>query len=95
MPLMEVIVTKVYPVAYIEFVEDTEGKKRREGPRQIREETAAARKWRMRRDIEEGKLRDELEKRFARMHGWMERLERKTEGRCKPGEDGVSFCRLV
>jgi breast cancer 2 susceptibility protein len=44
---MEVLIEKVYPIAYIEFIEDTDGKKRREGPRHVKEERNVEEKWKV------------------------------------------------
>jgi breast cancer 2 susceptibility protein len=86
---MDIVVTKVYPVAYIEFLEDKDGKKRGSAPMGAREEYANAEKWKTQREAEAEKLRVEFEGRFRKMNGWAERLERKA-GAFKPRQ-GVSF----
>ncbi|KAF7302766.1 hypothetical protein HMN09_00911700 [Mycena chlorophos] len=84
-PALDVVLLKVYPVAYLEFIEEN-GEKRREGPRNEKEELKEDERWKRRREVHENKLRDELEKKEARYRGYAERLERKA-GQFAPTED--------
>jgi breast cancer 2 susceptibility protein len=38
---------QVYPVAYLEFVEDEDGKKHRQGPRTEKDENALQDRWKV------------------------------------------------
>jgi breast cancer 2 susceptibility protein len=45
--MVDITVIKAFPVAYIEFVEDADGTKRREGPRTEKDERQADEKWKV------------------------------------------------
>ncbi|KDQ63249.1 hypothetical protein JAAARDRAFT_75716 [Jaapia argillacea MUCL 33604] len=87
--MMNVVVVKAYPTAFVEFIEDEDGKKRREGPRSEKEETAVADKWKKRRDAEEAKLRQQLEKKLNYLEGCADRCERRAGSRFCPSEDDI------
>lgn len=72
---MVVEIIKAYPVAYIEFVEDEHGRKRRDGPRDEKEETELHSRWQRRRELEAAKLWAIYEKRWSTMCSYAERLE--------------------
>lgn len=74
---MDLIIIKMYPIAFVEFFEDEDGQKRREGPRNEIEEAQVNEKWVRRREIEASKLRGELEKKTSRYESYIDRLERK------------------
>jgi breast cancer 2 susceptibility protein len=44
---MEVLVETVHPIAYMEFIQDADGQKRREGPRPAKEERVVEEKWKV------------------------------------------------
>ncbi|KAI6047891.1 hypothetical protein EDC04DRAFT_2555648 [Pisolithus marmoratus] len=73
--VMVVEIIRVYPVAYIEFVEDECGRKRRDGPRDEKEETKLHSQWQRRRESEAAKLWATYEERWSTMCGYAERLE--------------------
>jgi len=84
---MDVVVIKAYPLAFIEFIEDEAGNKHREGPRNENEEAKVHDLWKRRREVEESKLRDELEKKLGRYEGYIDRLQHRAGTRFNPGED--------
>ncbi|KAJ6502679.1 hypothetical protein DFH09DRAFT_1202410 [Mycena vulgaris] len=84
---MDIVVLKVYPVAFLEFFEDENGEKQREGPRNERDEAEADEKWKRRREVHESKLREELAKKEMRYQGYAERLERRAGARFAPSAD--------
>lgn len=69
------------------MIEEEDGSKRREGPRGAAEENRLQAKWQTRREVEESRLRADLEKRLARYEGWAERLATKA-GTFLPKDDG-------
>ncbi|KAI6120654.1 hypothetical protein EDD16DRAFT_1705577 [Pisolithus croceorrhizus] len=76
--VMVVEIIKAYPIAYIEFVDDESGRKRRDGPRGEKEEielafTMAGRK--RKRELEAAKLWARYEERWSTMCSYAERLE--------------------
>ncbi|KAF7436471.1 hypothetical protein PC9H_003304 [Pleurotus ostreatus] len=85
--VMDVVVIKMYPIAYIEFLENEAGEKSREGPRTESQEAAVMEKWKRRREVEASKLREELEKRLSRYESYAERMEHKAGPHFRPGED--------
>ncbi|KAJ7161264.1 hypothetical protein C8R43DRAFT_992095 [Mycena crocata] len=84
---MDLVVLKTYPIAFLEFFEDENGQKQREGPRNERDEAAADEKWKRRREVHESKLREELAKKEARYQSYAERLERRAGARFAPSAD--------
>ncbi|PFH52259.1 hypothetical protein AMATHDRAFT_2265 [Amanita thiersii Skay4041] len=74
--VMDVVVTKTFPVAYMEFF-DGDDVKRREGPRSGAEESRLHDQWKAKREHEVSKLRNEMERRFTRYEGYIARLERR------------------
>ncbi|KAF9502328.1 hypothetical protein BDN71DRAFT_1378343 [Pleurotus eryngii] len=85
--VMDVVVIKMYPIAYLEFLENEAGEKSREGPRTESQEAAIMEKWKRRREVEASKLREELEKRLSRYESYAERMEHKAGPHFRPGED--------
>ncbi|KAG8905976.1 hypothetical protein FRC01_008184 [Tulasnella sp. 417] len=88
-PLMDICVTKLFPIAYIEMPkprDDAEGEEPRPLPRCEAEEMEARDEWQRKRANEEMKLREDWEKKVARLEGLAENLER-TAGRWVPPED--------
>ncbi|KAF5313184.1 hypothetical protein D9619_002620 [Psilocybe cf. subviscida] len=77
----------VYPVAYIEFIEEEDGTKGRIGPRNEAEQMQVNEKWKRRYQLEASKLRETHEKKIARYEGYLDRLERKSAGQFRPQED--------
>ncbi|KAA1468122.1 hypothetical protein DENSPDRAFT_372910 [Dentipellis sp. KUC8613] len=83
---MNLIVTKVYPIAFLEFFEEN-GKKRREGPRKEKEELLLQDQWMKRREKEQARLRSELEDKINIYEDWADRLERRSGSHFHPTED--------
>ncbi|KAF9225497.1 hypothetical protein BS17DRAFT_778669 [Gyrodon lividus] len=70
-------VIKAFPVAYIEFVEDGNGHKGRQGPYDAKEESKLSMQWKAKRDSHASKLWSEYEKRQSLMVDYAERLEQR------------------
>ncbi|KAI0695618.1 hypothetical protein BC835DRAFT_1406150 [Cytidiella melzeri] len=85
--VLDVIIEKVYPIAYLEFVETESGGKRREGPRIEKDEAAIQDKWLAKRDIAAAKLRNDIETKMYTLEGYADRLERKAGSGFKPSAD--------
>ncbi|KAJ6565995.1 hypothetical protein B0H10DRAFT_2112096 [Mycena sp. CBHHK59/15] len=75
---MDVVVLKAYPIAFLEFIEDENGEKQREGPRNERDEAHASEEWKRRREVHE-----------IRYQGYVERLERRAGTRFAPSADDL------
>ena len=43
--MVDITIEKVYPIAYLEFIEMESGEKRREGPRNEKEESVVQDQW--------------------------------------------------
>ena len=43
--MVDITIEKVYPIAYLEFIETESGEKRREGPRNEKEESVVQDQW--------------------------------------------------
>ncbi|KAJ6575429.1 hypothetical protein B0H19DRAFT_1128649 [Mycena capillaripes] len=84
---MDLVILKTYPIAFLEFYEDENGEKQREGPRNERDEAAADEKWKRRREVHESKLREELAKKEMRFQSYAERLERRAGAQFVPSTD--------
>ncbi|KAG2062232.1 hypothetical protein BDR06DRAFT_986119 [Suillus hirtellus] len=69
-------IIKIHPVAYIEFLEDENGK-RMEGPRSAKDESALSEQWKRKRELAASKIWSELERRAALMMGFADRLEQR------------------
>ena len=101
------IVYQVYPIAFIEFCKDGDGKVTREGPRREKEELAAQDAWAVSfwmnvylilltliqriREREYQRLRKEAEDKQKLYLDWAIRFEIKSGGDWHPGEDGESL----
>ncbi|KAF8560092.1 hypothetical protein OG21DRAFT_24217 [Imleria badia] len=87
--VMVLTVMKAYPVAYIEFVEDTDGRKQRVGPHDVKEELKLSTQWKTKRESHASKVWVEYEKRRYRMLDYAERLEQRAGSKFRPSqEDG-------
>lgn len=88
---MDIQVTKLFPVAYIEMPRPSEEAEGEEPPRPIprceAEERDARDQWQQKRANEELRLREEWEKKVSGLEGLAENLER-TAGRWVLPEDG-------
>ncbi|KZV70991.1 hypothetical protein PENSPDRAFT_578564 [Peniophora sp. CONT] len=90
--LLDLVVSKVFPIAFIEFVDepgkgaDGKPKTRREGPRKEADEARAQAKWEDKRMKVADKLKVEAEKRWRSWEGWAGALARKAGGKV-PSED--------
>ncbi|KAI0072234.1 hypothetical protein K474DRAFT_1651388 [Panus rudis PR-1116 ss-1] len=85
--LMDVVIERQHPIAYIETFEEEDGSRRTEGPRSEKEEYAAHEKWRAKREVEAGKLRYDFEKEMQRWEGYVDRLERKAGSQSRPSAE--------
>ncbi|GLB35844.1 putative BRCA2, oligonucleotide/oligosaccharide-binding, domain 1 [Lyophyllum shimeji] len=74
---MDIVVVKAHPIAYLEFIEDESGLRTCQGPMSASEEAAAHEEWKQRWELEMSKLRAEMEKKWNRYEGYLERLERR------------------
>ncbi|KAI0323005.1 hypothetical protein OF83DRAFT_1048027 [Amylostereum chailletii] len=84
--LADLVVAKMYPIAYIEFVEEN-GRQRREGPRKEDEEFKVHERWLAQREREEDKLRQEIRGKHNIYNDWVDRLMRKSRGHFYPKEE--------
>ncbi|KAG8853126.1 hypothetical protein FRB96_008377 [Tulasnella sp. 330] len=84
--LMDIVVTKSFPVAYIEALKD-QGGDIRPKPRCELEERQEENAWQNRRSNEEVKLRDAFEKRMGKWEGIAERLDGIARGFRPPADD--------
>lgn len=84
---MDLVVIKAHPIAFFEFMEDKDGKRHREGPLNESEESLINEQWKRRREVEEAKLRLELDKKLHRYEGYIDRLQRRAGAQFRPGED--------
>ncbi|KAG8961102.1 hypothetical protein FRC00_013235 [Tulasnella sp. 408] len=89
-PLMDICVTKLFPIGYIEMPKPRDDAEGGEPPRPIprceAEEMEARDEWQRKRTNEEMKLREDWEKKVARLEGLAENLER-AAGRWVPPDD--------
>ncbi|KAH9058304.1 hypothetical protein EDB87DRAFT_1685476 [Lactarius vividus] len=85
-PCLDLIVTKVYPIAFIEFRKDADGAVTREGPRREKDELAAHDAWARKREREYQRLRKEADDKSKLYFDWAQRFEAKSES-CHPRED--------
>ncbi|THV07479.1 hypothetical protein K435DRAFT_643336 [Dendrothele bispora CBS 962.96] len=74
-PVMDLVVQKVYPIAYLEIIIDEEGRRIQEGPRSEADEARCVDIWKQTREAEESRLRLEHEKKITRYLGYADRLE--------------------
>ncbi|KAJ7193302.1 hypothetical protein GGX14DRAFT_505977 [Mycena pura] len=84
---MDVVLLKVCPIAFLEFVEDENGEKHREGPWNEHDEAREHEKWKRRREVHGSKLREELAKKEMRYQSYAERLHRKAGSQFAPSTD--------
>ncbi|KAF8846093.1 hypothetical protein BDN67DRAFT_891569, partial [Paxillus ammoniavirescens] len=68
-------VIKALPVAYIEFFEEANGRKGRQGPYDAKEESKLSTQWKAKRESHASELWSEYEKRQSMMVDYAERLE--------------------
>ncbi|KAJ3567335.1 hypothetical protein NP233_g6425 [Leucocoprinus birnbaumii] len=85
---MDVVVVKTHAVAFIEFLTDPSGRKRKEGPRGEAEEMKINEEWK--RDREASKLRSEFEKKYARYESYIDKLERRAGNHFHPRQDDLT-----
>ncbi|KAK0208723.1 hypothetical protein DFS33DRAFT_1380217 [Desarmillaria ectypa] len=85
--VMDLLVVKVYPIAYFQFINTDKGRINN-GPLNEKEEMMLRDEWQRRREFEESKLREDFDKNMRRYHGYTDRLERKAGNRFQPCEDG-------
>jgi len=87
---LDFVITKVYPLAFLEFVEDEDGNKRREGPRNEVDELRNHEQWKRRRETEASKLREEYDKKYCHYEKYINRLEAKAGKQIDVTEDEPS-----
>ncbi|KAK7058475.1 hypothetical protein VNI00_002109 [Paramarasmius palmivorus] len=87
-PVIDVVVTNVHPIAYFEFSVDEQGRKKTEGPRNEAEEAKQLTRLnaKAKREAAESKLREAHEKKVRRYLGYAERLEQKAGGKLRGDE---------
>ncbi|KAI9444587.1 hypothetical protein H4582DRAFT_2070318 [Lactarius indigo] len=85
-PCLELIVTKVYPIAFIEFQKDDDGRVTREGPRREKDELAVHDAWARKREREYQRLRKEADDKCRLYFDWAQRFEAKS-GSWHPREE--------
>ncbi|KAI0094432.1 hypothetical protein BDY19DRAFT_901619 [Irpex rosettiformis] len=88
--VLDVTIEKVYPVAYLEFVETESGDRKRVGPMNEKEEAAAQDKWLAKRDAASAKLHHDIESKLHTLAGYADRLERKAGNGFRPSSDASS-----
>ncbi|KAI9511878.1 hypothetical protein F5148DRAFT_178985 [Russula earlei] len=86
-PCLQLVVTKVYPIAFIEFRKDVDGNVMREGPRREKEELAAQDAWSQKREHEYRRLRKEAEDKQKLLLEWAHRFQLKSGGDWHPRDD--------
>ncbi|KAG1754940.1 uncharacterized protein EDB91DRAFT_1214138 [Suillus paluster] len=69
-------IIKFHPVAYIEFIEDENGR-RVEGPRSAKDENVLSEQWRRKREVAASTLWSDIERRASLMTGYAEKLEQR------------------
>ncbi|KAF9531916.1 hypothetical protein CPB83DRAFT_867793 [Crepidotus variabilis] len=74
---LDFVIVKLYPIAFLEFKEDENGNKHREGPRAEAEEMKVQDQWNRRRQLEASKLHEELDKKYSRYESYISRMEQK------------------
>ncbi|KAI0785380.1 hypothetical protein BC629DRAFT_1700031 [Irpex lacteus] len=85
--VLDVVIEKVYPVAYLEVIDTEDGGKRREGPWNEKDEAVAQDKWLAKRDAASAKLRHDIESKLHTLSGYADRLERKAGSAFRPAVD--------
>ncbi|KAI9570309.1 hypothetical protein HD554DRAFT_2170473 [Boletus coccyginus] len=85
--VMMLTIIKAYPVAYIEFVKDTNGLKERVGPHDAKEELKLSTQWKTKWESHASKLWSEYEKRRHRLLDYAERLEQRAGSKFTPRHD--------
>ncbi|KAI0059444.1 hypothetical protein BV25DRAFT_1901580 [Artomyces pyxidatus] len=88
---LDLVVQKMYPIAFFEFFEKN-GEKLRDGPRKEDEEMKIHDQWMRRREREESKLRSEIRGKHNIYDEWADKLQRKAVKNgivFRPEEDDV------
>ncbi|KAG6837644.1 hypothetical protein H0H93_004920 [Arthromyces matolae] len=75
---MDIVVVKIHPIAYLEFIQGEDGTSTHQPPRKEDAEAAAHEKWKQNRDREFSKLYAQYEKKWDRYEGHIARLERRS-----------------
>ncbi|EIW64119.1 uncharacterized protein TRAVEDRAFT_109911 [Trametes versicolor FP-101664 SS1] len=60
-PAMDLIITKTYPIAFLEFIKHEDGSTSKIGPRDEKEEMKAHDQWLAKQEMESSKIRERLE----------------------------------
>ncbi|KAF8167376.1 hypothetical protein B0H34DRAFT_14333 [Crassisporium funariophilum] len=84
---MDLVIVKTHPIAFLESIEDEDGVKHREGPRNEADEANVNEQWKRRRGVAASNARAELEKDLSKYEGYIDRLERKAGSRFLPTDD--------
>lgn len=70
-------------------MEDEDGNRRQEGPRDEKEEAKEVQRWNARRNNEFSRLQEKMEKELAQWERHADRLERRAGSHFAPTADGV------
>ncbi|OSD03321.1 hypothetical protein PYCCODRAFT_1444654 [Trametes coccinea BRFM310] len=73
-PAMDIIITKAYPIAYVEFVRNDDGTVTRIGPRDEKEELEAQDEWLANRQAHAEKITERLQAHIQDLYKYSERL---------------------
>ncbi|KAI1793117.1 hypothetical protein LXA43DRAFT_1060141 [Ganoderma leucocontextum] len=73
-PAMDLVITKTYPIAYLEFVSNEDGTTTKLGPWNEKDELKAQDRWLTRRDLEVIKIRVTLERQIQVLENASDRL---------------------
>ncbi|KIM70275.1 hypothetical protein SCLCIDRAFT_101533 [Scleroderma citrinum Foug A] len=79
--VMAVEVVKTYGVAFLEFFQDEDGRKRTEGPRDASEEDKLQLQWKTRRESEAAKLWAAYDERWSTLSSYAEQLEERARSK--------------
>ncbi|KZT73350.1 hypothetical protein DAEQUDRAFT_465445 [Daedalea quercina L-15889] len=85
--LLDVMIEKVYPIAYMEFSTDQDGRKEYLGILNEKEETEAQDKWRAKREVAAQKIRDEYDKKVCKWLRWAETFEARAGSGWQPTDE--------
>ncbi|KAI0354580.1 hypothetical protein OH77DRAFT_1496552 [Trametes cingulata] len=73
-PALDIIITKTYPIAFLEFVRNEDGSTSRIGPRDEKEEMKAHDQWLAKREAESTKIKEKLQGNVQHLLKLSERL---------------------
>ncbi|EGO30985.1 hypothetical protein SERLADRAFT_412477 [Serpula lacrymans var. lacrymans S7.9] len=85
--VMAFVVIKVHPVAFVEFIDEDDGSRTREGPRTAKDEAAVDARWKARRENQMSKLWSIFQKRMDTMDSYARKLEQRAGPSFRPKDD--------